>query len=163
MKIIDLAMKVQPHWRWSLEFSILNEDPRVTGIKTAAHGFTHMDTPLHIEPGRISIDQLPIDATVGEALVIDLTHIGAEQGIEVKDLLPYENKIREGDILLLKTCWDKHADYNEREYWEKAPYVTEEAAKWIAEKPVKAVGYDFPQDYNLRFHQTNPIVINICL
>ena len=37
-----------------------------------------------------------------------------------------------------------------REYWSDAPYVGEQAAIWLAEQPIKAVGFDFPQDYVIR-------------
>lgn len=37
-----------------------------------------------------------------------------------------------------------------RQYWSEAPYVGEQAAIWLAGQPVKAVGFDFPQDYVIR-------------
>jgi len=55
-----------------------------------------------------------------------------------------------GDIVLIHTAWDLKRDWKTREYWTEAPYVDEEAALWLASQKVKAVGFDFPQDYAIR-------------
>ncbi len=161
MKVIDLSLPLQKHWRWKCELSVVHEvSPRVTAIATGSHGYTHMDTPSHHDPNspncNIHIEDLPIDATVGEALVIDLSYKGANDAIEPADLEPYADKIKENDIILLKTCWDTKADWTTYDYWDNAPYVSREACLWLKEKPIKAIGFDFPQDYvcrHLRFGQ----------
>ena len=50
--------------------------------------------------------------------------------------------VQPGDIVLLKTCWDLARDCTTREYWSEAPYLNREAAAWLADLPVKAVGFD---------------------
>jgi kynurenine formamidase len=32
----------------------------------------------------------------------------------------------------------------------EAPYLNRRAAAWLSEQPIKAVGFDFPQDYVIR-------------
>jgi kynurenine formamidase len=58
--------------------------------------------------------------------------------------------VRDGDILLLKTGWDTLRDCTSRDYWLEAPFLNRDAATWLAGLPIKAVGFDFPQDHAIR-------------
>jgi kynurenine formamidase len=116
----------------------------------AVHGFTHVDAPAHFIKGAPTIDQLPIDAYCGEAAVVNLTRVGAEQAIEPEDLEGRARHLRPGDIALLRTDWGRKEDWQSMAFWEKAPYLTEAACRWLVDHRVKAVGMDFPGDYILR-------------
>jgi arylformamidase len=153
--LIDLSMTIRPMWRWPIEVGLAKDirrgDPyQVTTVKTGMHAFTHVDTPLHIELGRESIDQVGLERLCGPAAVIDLTPIAANQEIGPELLSERAGHVQAGDILLLKTGWDLARDCSTREYWSEAPYLNREAAAWVAALPVKAVGFDFPQDYVIR-------------
>lgn len=155
MQIIDLSLLIQPHWRWTVNTTLAldhkNQDPfQVTVLSLSVHAFTHIDTPLHIEPDRQTIDQVPLNRLCGPAAVIDLSHKGQDAAITAADLAAHKDLIRDGDIVLLKTGWDRQRDPITREYWTQAPYVDEDAAMWLAERPITAVGFDFPQDYVIR-------------
>ena len=155
MRVLDLSMKMQPMWRWQLETELVMDlkqgDPyQVTAIKTGMHAFTHIDTPLHIEPERESIDQVNLEQLCGPAAVIDLTAVLANQKIDREDLEKRANHLKPGDIVILKTCWDMQRAYTSREYWLEAPFLSRDAAKWLADQPITAVGFDFPQDYVIR-------------
>jgi arylformamidase len=155
MALIDLSMLIRPQWRWQVELGQVMEfdrgDPyRVTKLGTVMHAFTHIDSPLHIEEGREPIDQVPLDALCGPACLVDLTPVQPNQEIGVELLSSRWQGVEEGDIVLLKTCWDELRDPDTREYWLDAPYLSPEAAAWLARQPVKVVGYDFPQDYAIR-------------
>ena len=153
--LIDLSMTIRPMWRWPVEVSLAKDiqrgDPyQVSTVKTGMHAFTHVDTPLHIELGRETIDQVELERLCGPAAVADLRPIGANQEIGPELLRERAAHVRPGDILLLKTCWELSRDCTTREYWTEAPYLNREAAAWLATLPVKAVGFDFPQDYVIR-------------
>ena len=155
MKVFDLSMTMQPMWRWQLETKLVmdvkKEDPyRVTAVKTSMHAFTHIDTPLHIEPERESIDQVNLERLCGPAAVIDLTPVLPNQKIGREYLEKRAHHLKTGDIVILKTCWDIQRAYTSREYWLEAPFLSEDAAKWLADQPITAVGFDFPQDYVIR-------------
>jgi arylformamidase len=155
MKLIDLSMTVQTHWRWpvKLEFIQRHEDGKgfqTSAIRISMHTFTHVDTPLHVSPDRITIDQVPLDQLAGPAAVLHLKGIGPNQPVTEEAVKRAGDHIRPGDIVLLKTGWDLQRDYNTREFWTEAPYVDEKAAVWLAEQKIKAVGFDFPQDYSIR-------------
>jgi kynurenine formamidase len=155
MAVIDLSMPIQPTARWPVEISTdrsfeRGHSYRSTSARLPMHAFTHVDAPLHIEPGRESIDEVQLDRLCGPAAVVDLRPVAANQEIG-RDLLAARSRhAQQGDILILKTCWDQQRDPTRREFWLEAPYLHEEAAAWLAEQPVKAVGFDFPQDYVIR-------------
>ena len=155
MKLIDLSMKIHPMWRWPVESKLIKDmhrgDPyQVTAIRTSMHAFTHVDTPLHIEPGRESIDTIDLDRLCGPAAIVDLTPVSINQEIGCEYLQERAQHVRKGDLVLLKTCWDSLRDYTTKSYWHDAPYVSADAALWLSEQPIKAIGFDFPQDYVIR-------------
>ena len=155
MAIIDLSMTIQPTPRWQVEIVTERDfdrghSYRATAVRTPMHAFTHVDSPLHVEPGRESIDQVPLASLCGPAAVVDLTPISANQAIGPDLLAARSGHLQAGDILVLKSCWDQQRDWRTKEYWQDAPYLSEEAAAWLAQQPIKAVGYDFPQDYAIR-------------
>lgn len=102
-----------------------------------------MDAPCHFISGGKSIDQIPLDALIGPALVIDLTHKREKEGISwEEDLSPYAEQIQPGLILLLHTGWSR--------YWAKGPeyfrhpYVYPSAATEILRRGVLVLGMDIP-------------------
>jgi arylformamidase len=153
--IVDLSMAIQPHWRWKIvrdcPFSHEKGDGiQATVLSLPMHAFTHVDTPLHILPDQITIHQVDLVNLAGPAAVLDFTGIGPNQPITVESMRQKGHVIRKGDIVLLKTGWDLQRDWRTREFWKDAPYVEEKAAAWLAEQEIRAVGFDFPQDFSIR-------------
>lgn len=155
MAIIDLSMTIQSMWRWpralKIETDFTRGDPfRISSMQLVMHAFTHVDTPLHIEPDRETIEQVDLENLCGPAAVLDLTPITPDREIGPEILIERGRHVRNGDIVLLKTGWDHLQDCTTREYWTRSPYLNRAAATWLAEQPLKAVGFDFPQDYAIR-------------
>ena len=155
VKIIDLTMSIQTHWRWPVQLEYLQGHDRgdefqACRINISMHTFTHVDTPLHVMPDQITIDQVPLDRLVGSAAVLHLRSAGPNQAITVEAVQKAGGHIKTGDIVLLETGWDLQRDWKTREFWTESPYVEEKAADWLASQNIKAVGFDFPQDYHIR-------------
>ena len=53
-------------------------------------------------------------------------------------------------FLIIKTCWEQKTDWKTTDYWDNAPYMTDEAAMFIRDLKPNVVGFDFPQDYDIR-------------
>lgn len=160
MEVIDLSMTLQPHWRWRVKRKLIQDlqqgdSLQVSLLTLNMHAFTHVDTPLHVLPGRITIDEVPLVQLVGSAAVVALPFVDANKAIGMEHLQRAGSHILPGDIVLLKTEWDLKRDWRTKEYWTEAPYVEEEAAAWLAEQEIKAVGFDFPQDYIIREMPSN--------
>lgn len=155
MKIVDLTMSIQTHWRWPVQLEYLQRHDRGAEFQTcridiSMHTFTHVDTPLHVMPDQVTIDRVPLDQLVGPAAILDLKAIRPNQAINEEMVREAGRHLKRGDIVLLRTCWDLQRDWKTREFWTEAPYVDEKAAAWLAEQKIKAVGFDFPQDYFIR-------------
>jgi len=103
----------------------------------SAHTGTHMDAPLHFLRDGMSIDQMPAEATIGPARVIqirDLNVIGRDE-LEKCD-------IRAGERLLFKTanstrCWKC------RHFLKEFVHVNAEAARYLVERRVSTIGVDY--------------------
>lgn len=155
MKMIDLSMTIKEHWRWNVQHEIVQDfqegsDFRSSTIAMSAHAYTHVDTPLHCRENETTMEELEVDAYSGEAAVIDLSSKKADEAITVADLEANHHVKLNEKIILLKTCWDTQYSPYTKEYWIKAPYLTEEAAIWLKNKRPKVVGFDFPQDYPMK-------------
>src|ERR687894_389107 len=113
MRIVDLSHRIVfPHWRWKPERRITsNHDEGELFLSSALtmslHGFTHVDAPNHFLPGGEAIADLPLKRWAGEAAVVDLSHRGADEGITAEDLDARARHGRAGDIVLLRTDWDR--------------------------------------------------------
>jgi arylformamidase len=61
MRLVDLTMPIAPHFRWNPEVTVKGDTSRgdlfqVTSLKTACHGFTHVDAQRHYFAGAPTID-----------------------------------------------------------------------------------------------------------
>lgn len=108
-------------------------------VEMNSHTATHVDSPLHFIPGGKTLDEYPIDKFMGSGIVIDITPKEPEEPITPGDIEPYEDHIRPDDILLLHTGWDQYYGRTP-EYLFEFPYLTGEAAEYIATLDPKAVG-----------------------
>ena len=156
MTIVDLSMPIRPHVRWKTEVTVLSEfeDPshpfRSSRLAMPGHGFTHCDGFSHFIPGGTTVDRMPIETWVGDAAVVDLTHVGANTAVNAADLEARGGHVRRGDIALLRTDWPLRRSSETLEFWTEAPWTSLAACRWLVARGVKAVGYDYPPDQPIR-------------
>src|SRR5262249_14645655 len=154
--IVDLSLPIRPHVRWKTEVTVQSsfEDPshpfRSSRLAMPGHGFTHCDGFSHFVPGGTTVDRMPLDTWVGEAAVVDLTHVGANTAVEAADLEARGQHVRRGDIALLRTDWPLRRSWETVEFWTEAPWTSATACRWLVARGVKAVGYDYPPDQPIR-------------
>ena len=123
-------------------------------VQMTVHVGTHIDSPHHFFRDKPSIEQLPLEAMIGKAVVLDLTAKGkAHAIITPDDLSAAEQKlnaegieIAAGGILFLRTDWPKGHDTSDPKWWNDSPYLTKEAAQWVVDKKPSVVGFDFAQE-----------------
>lgn len=124
----------------------------------AEHGGTHLDAPVHFAKGRWSVEQIPLDQLVGQAAVVDVstkTATSPDYQVSVAELQAWEQAHGPltGLIVLIRTDYSKRwpdaARYlGTAERGEAAvaklhfPGLHPDAARWLAERQVKAVGID---------------------
>lgn len=128
-------------------------------IAAAEHGGTHLDAPVHFSEGKHSTDQIPLDQLIGASVVVDVTSQVAAGGADYQitsqlleaaglDSLP-------GKIVLFRTGWGTRWPDRARYLGTTAtgsaavpelhfPGIHPNAARWLRDRGVKAVGIDTP-------------------
>lgn len=112
------------------------------------HSGTHVDAPWHYSPvsgGKRArtIDEIPLDYFYGNGVVLDFRNKKAGEAItedNVKVALgKLKYRLRQGDIVLIMTGWDKKA--GTPEYFDN-PGLTYDAVRWIVDQGIKLIGID---------------------
>lgn len=161
-QIVDLSTPIRDHFRWPVERTVTGDFDRgdlfqVTRLGWVVHGFTHMDSPRHMVPGGPTTSDIPLEATVGEAAVLDFTGIEANEELDAGKIASRADHVRAGDILLFKTGWSDKRSLATAEFWTEAPFITRDGAEWLLERKPRAIGFDFPQDYPIRLLLQNEV------
>ncbi len=110
-------------------------------VEMSTHTGTHIDSPLHFIPEGKTLEEFPIEKFMGEGVVVDLTPKEPEASITVSELEPFEDDIEAGDVVMLHTGWDQYHGRTP-EYLFEFPYLTADAAEYLASLQPKAVGTD---------------------
>jgi arylformamidase len=119
-----------------------------TWLDFGAHAGTHIDAPFYLFNEKWTSDKVPFDVLIGRCQVIDLTEV--EDMITKDDLMKHE--ITQTRILLkTKNSYDLMQNYNPNHV-----AITPEAARYLVEKKVVLVGYDyqsFERDGKVEIHR----------
>jgi arylformamidase len=117
------------------------------------HTGTHVDAPAHQIAGGASLDQIPLDRLVTEALTLDLgAH--APGPVSLADLGTRVDAVRDGDIVLFRS--GNAANWGADAYWHGWCYPDAQATRALIGRGVSGVGFDGPsadpvesEDYEL--------------
>jgi kynurenine formamidase len=117
------------------------------------HTGTHVDAPAHQIAGGASLDEIPLDRLVTDALTIDLS--GHEPGpVGQADLAGVLDQVRPGDLVLLRS--DNALNWGTDAYWRGWCYADAIATQALIDRGVSGVGFDGPsadpvdtEDYQL--------------
>src|SRR3954466_1958347 len=97
----DTAFHYELKWKMA-EGATVN----VGTVEMGVHNGSHADAPFHFEEGGKTIDRMPLDTYLGDAVVVDLTkqfeHDRARQ-ISVADIESFSEALGAAPRLLLKT------------------------------------------------------------
>jgi arylformamidase len=109
----------------------------VSKMSMGSHTGTHMDGQIHFVKGGKGIDQMPLEATIGPARVIE---IHDPESIKPEELRSHA--FQPGERVLFKTlnsqrCW--HSDT----FVEDFVYISHEAASYLVEQHIQTVGVDY--------------------
>ncbi|MEA2178951.1 MAG: arylformamidase [bacterium] len=114
-----------------------------------AHSGTHVDAPVHFIRGALTIEQAPLDRLIGRGWLFDLTDRGAGDPIDARRLDAADPGLQGGDMAVLRTDWtDKH--WGDARFVDDSPFLTLDGAQWLVDRGVKAIVYDFSEEYIVR-------------
>jgi arylformamidase len=120
-----------------------------TSMRFSIHTGTHVDAPYHFVPKGKTIDQIPLDRLMGRAIMLDLRRrVKPKTAITIEDIRAapgFREKDLFGKILVLHTGWNRKM-FGRPNYYLDNPWLTAEAARWLASKGIQALGLDTPQD-----------------
>ncbi|MDJ1433830.1 cyclase family protein [Halostagnicola sp. A-GB9-2] len=118
-------------------------------ITAAPHTSTHMDAPWHYgpevdgEPAK-TIDEVPVEWGIGEAIVLDFTWKEPRTEISKAELeeqlAKYDHELSPDDIVLLHTGADER--WGTAEYLTEFPGMSAEGTTYLVERGVKVIGTD---------------------
>jgi arylformamidase len=109
----------------------------VSMMSLGAHTGTHMDGPLHFIADGQGLDEMPLDATIGPARVIEIKD---KESVKPKALESY--KIRRGERILLKTP-NSSRSWKTDAFDEDFVYISKEAAQYLVDREIQTVGVDY--------------------
>lgn len=108
-----------------------------------SHLGTHMDAPSHFVAGGRTLDQIPLDVLIGPAQIVHLGQVGEREALTPAHFPPISQP-----RLLIHTGWSERA-LGTPAYFDRYPYLTPEAAIYLADRGVRLVGLDCPSvDYD---------------
>ena len=93
-RYIDLSVTVDdstlspPSTNMRLEVTPHRRGPgfwQVSSVRQSLHTGAHIDSPLHVFKNGITTAEISLDQVMGEALVVDLSHVGASQAVTIDD------------------------------------------------------------------------------
>ena len=109
----------------------------VSMIEMGAHTGTHMDAPRHFLANGAGLDEMPLDASIGTARVINIEHPQA--------ILPAEleaHNLLAGERVLFRTLNSERCWKDDR-FVEDFVYISAAAAQYLVERQVRTIGIDY--------------------
>ena len=111
----------------------------LTRIEMVCHVGTHLDAPLHLFIDGPGFDEIPLEMLHGQGVVWKL-EVDPFQDITAEMLATMRPAVQPGDVVLLHTGW---ADRFGSDDYMSNPALTVDAAHWLVDRGVKALGVDF--------------------
>jgi arylformamidase len=154
LRIVDLSFSIRPHFRWKVAPELVaahatGHPLQSTVLTISCHAYTHVDAPLHYLVDGRDMASMPVDQWVGDAAVVDLTHLGANGEVTAAELERRAGHMRRGDIVLLRTDWPRRMGVDKEQFWKEGPWTGPSACEWLVTRGAKAV-YDYPPDHCIR-------------
>jgi kynurenine formamidase len=147
-RIVDLSRRVDentqvypgdPEVRFEPATTIAADGVNVLSVHIGSHSGTHVDAPYHFVEDGERIDEMDPRLFFGPAVIMDVRGKGPRERITVEDLRPYEGRLSEGVIAVVRTGWEEH--YGTPRYYDH-PFLDRRAAQLILDAGARTVAID---------------------
>jgi arylformamidase len=158
-RIVDLTVAVGPETKsppstdMRVELRRHRRGPgfwQVTSIQQSLHTGSHVDSALHCFDQGGTTDAITLEQVCGEAVLFDLGELPPSTEITVAMLQAASPGGVEGRIAIVRTAWTDRAWGDFPRFFVESPYLSLEAAEWLADLRPKAVCFDFFEEYAAR-------------
>jgi arylformamidase len=149
MRIYDITVPIQSHTPTfpgdpGVEIQTVlamaqGDAANVSLLRFGAHTATHVDAPIHFIEGGSTVAEMPLDALLGPARVIELPPDA--EAVRPEHLAP-EN-LQNAERVLFKTRNSGFWGEIDKGFREDFAYITPAAAQVLAENGVRLVGIDY--------------------
>ena len=138
----NLRVKIEPHFRGPGYWVS-------SSISMSVHTGSHIDSRSHVFKGAEDVDRIVPETLIGKPVVVRLNDsIHESSPIKPEHFRNY--KIESNDIVLVETGWSDKMWGRFPDYYTKSPFLSPEAATFLAERKIRAIGFDFFEEYNAR-------------
>ncbi|MET9382115.1 cyclase family protein [Streptomyces sp. NPDC002928] len=148
MRLVDLSVEIatgmpvypgDPAVAVTPALSVAADGVNVLHLDMGSQSGTHVDAPFHIDDALPTLDQLPLERFVGEAVVVDARDARPRSALGPSLFEGFEGRLRAGVIVLVATGWSRHWGTDD---YLAHPYLTREAAELLVAAGVRTVGID---------------------
>ncbi len=115
-------------------------DVTLSKVSMGLHSGTHIDMPLHFQPGGLSVDKFPISRFINYSIALDLSYKRPGEAISRVDLERFKDRVRKGMGVLIYTGFSSR--WGSEEFLYNWPYLTKDAADYLVERGVSLVGVE---------------------
>ncbi len=134
------TLKIEPH-------SLISEGKFSNEFKMQLfnHFGSHMDGPKHFNDKGPRLPELPLENFVyNRPLLIDIPKTFKEL-VQVEDLQPYEQQLKEADLLMIRSGFSKYRSGQPERYASEGPGVSAKASQYLIEQfpGLKAIALDW--------------------
>jgi kynurenine formamidase len=154
VRVIDLSQPLGPGtvlWPGSTPFEVTARAEAKSSsywrsISLSEHAGTHLDAPAHFAPGGATADEVPLEALVRPAALLDARELcGDDPDAEIgaEPILEHEaahGGLEPGDVLLVCTGWDRFVADAER--YGRFPGLSPAAAELAVGRGLAGIGID---------------------
>lgn len=158
-RIVDLTVPVgtdtksPPSTDMRVEFQRHHRGPgfwQVTSIHQSLHTGSHVDSALHCYEDGGTTDQITLEQVIGDAVLFNLGELEPRTEITVEQLERADPGLKKGQIGIVRSGWTDRAWGDFPRFFVDSPFLSREAAEWLAAREPKAVCFDFFEEYSAR-------------
>ncbi len=133
------------------------DSTNISRLSGGVHTGTHVDAPLHVIEGGLSVERLLLEVLIGQARVVELLDVPAITPEDLEAL-----KIPSGtERLLLKTSNSALWAEPHHRFYPDFVALTPESARWLVQKGIRLVGIDYLSVQ--KFHDSEPLTHRLLL
>jgi len=123
---------------------------RASAVDMVLHTGSHVDFTAHVREGGEEAADVDLERLCGAARVIDLHDLEPDQPISLAAVRARGAAVQPGEIALVRTDWTERMWGNFPDYYLHSPYCDPDAARWLVERGVRAIGFDCFSEYCAR-------------